>query len=414
MRRRTTAMLGAVGLGFILGSSVLFARQGTVHTKDGTSYAGDVVETDKGTVAITNAQRITTEVNVKNVDRIDYQANPEEELAKRMEALGPKDVAGRIALARAAFDARQYRQAREALESALEIDPNNADAAQLLDTVQRQMRLERNTAANPPPTPAPNGGANANPGPGGDAPTGNAPQAAAPSRPPPRDYLSPEQINLLKQMEVTEEDRALRVRLSADLRRRFIEYKNLVPNDFNSMSPADQALAILRWGAPEMKKDVQILSDPQSVMEYRRNIQNRLLQGCATAGCHGTTSGGGFVLFAPADNDQTTYSNYLILQTYAKTIGGKQYKMVDRLQPEDSLLLQYGLPRQIASLDHPDVAGATWNGIFRGKNDPTYITVGRWMGRMLPPVVPDYGVIEYAPPTATSATQPAATQPAAR
>src|SRR5439155_18656619 len=67
--------------------------------------------------------------------------------AQRMAKLDARDVNGRLALAREAFDQREYVLARDAVESALRIDPNNSDAVALRETIQSQMRLERNKPA---------------------------------------------------------------------------------------------------------------------------------------------------------------------------------------------------------------------------------------------------------------------------
>jgi hypothetical protein len=88
--------------------------------------------------------------------------------------------------------------------------------------------------------------------------------------------------------------------------------------------------------------------------------------------------------------------------------------MIDRQQPDRSMLLQYALPGAIAEYDHPDVPG--YKPAFRGQNDPRYRQVLDWLGKTLKAQDPNYGIDYVVPGSTSSATQPtstpAATQPA--
>jgi hypothetical protein len=397
------------GIVLAAAASLLVAKPGVVKTRDGTTFQGDVTSDDTS-VYITSKSGIQTKLDKRNVASIEDADSAAEQFGKQLSQLAPNDVDGRIKLARWAYDNRQYTDARAALDSALKIDPNNRAATELMDTIQRQVRLERDagtggapagaTAATRPAPPATQGAAGA---PGDAAPGGEAPAGAPPEG---QRFLSPADINTIRQLEWNRSDANVRARLKGDVKRRFIEYSNASVREFNALNVVDQAWEILTKGTPEMRKDVEILTDPASLAEFRRpTVQGRILAGCATAGCHGTAGAGGFQLFTVGDNEAVAYTNFYILQKYAKTVDGRQQLMIDRAAPDTSLLVQYGLPAEVAEFDHPAVGA--YRGIFRGRNDPTYNALVNWMGKTLEIVVPDYG-IEYTPPT----TRPATTAPA--
>jgi hypothetical protein len=99
------------------------------------------------------------------------------------------------------------------------------------------------------------------------------------------------------------------------------------------------------------------------------------------------------VLDNPTSNP-TAYSNFLILSR-AETGRGL---MLDRSRPTDSLLIQYGLPREDAKFPHPDADG--WRPSFVGQwdRDPTYRSLVKWIGEELYRPTPNYG-ITWRPPT---------------
>ena len=64
-------------------------------------------------------------------------------------------------------------------------------------------------------------------------------------------------------------------------------------------------------------------------------------------------------LFTEPKDETTALTDYLILQEYQKKIGDRDYEMIDRLHPEDSLLVQFALPEKMARVTHPKAAGYT-------------------------------------------------------
>ncbi len=374
MVRRWVAGAAAV---FLL-ATVVLAKPGSVTTKDGQVIEGDIAEHDEK-VDITSAKGIKTTILRDGVESIDYFASDDEEFQKRLAKLDAKDVQGRIDLARWAMDRKQYKLARDVLEMALDIDPNNADADALLKTARRQMQLKpatrRESAENgsePAPGPAP------------------GPQTAPATRSATARLVTPEEINEIRQKEWRKGDRGVIVRLENDVKRQYMNANALTPAEFNKLAAAEQGYEIILHGG-KLARDVKVVNDPPALFQYRRLVQKSVLSGCAVAGCHATAGGGGdLTLFNPADKDAPAYTNFLILNRYAKTYGDTRYQMVDRTEPKQSLLVQFGLPRKLADVGHPEVQG--WRPIFKNLSDPHYVEAMDWLGSSLAPMAPEYKI----------------------
>ncbi len=80
--------------------------------------------------------------------------------------------------------------------------------------------------------------------------------------------------------------------------------------------------------------------------------------------------------------------------------------MINRQNPEQSLLLAYLLPPGITDEPHPDAKG--YHGAVRNKTDPRLAQVFAWIRDDLKPLTPDYSAIDLSKPPAT---QPAAANP---
>jgi hypothetical protein len=376
------AALGGVLV--LLLATVLLARQGVVRTTDGQVIEGEIEE--QGDSIIITVRGIRTIVPREQVQSIEYPPGVEEQFRQRHAELEPEDVQGRIDLARWAFDRREYALARDILEEALEIDARHMEAANLLDLVRSQIRMERTRrrAEEAPP---------ADP---------DRPEAPPAPRGTDRPLLSPDQINIIRQKEMqAPQDLNIRIRFERDVRRRFVNGHPITMPEFNRLRPFEQAEMIIREGDPQMRHDVQILSDPLAMSDFRRSIQPIILAGCATSGCHGGATAGDFVLHSPANNDAAAYTNFYILQKYGVMVearggifgpGMAERQLVDRSQPEQSLLVQFALQPAIADVPHPEVPGQQYRGVFRNRQDPRYRQFVTWIGSSLGVVEPDYQI----------------------
>lgn len=393
MMRRLLAITLVLGLF----GSILFARPGVVRLTDGQSIEGDIIreEADSVTVAI---RGIETSVPRDRIDTITYTTDRAGQFEERRKALKDDDVDGHIALARWAFDNRLYHEAENLLSHVLaEVDPNSREAQNLLNLVRRQIALER-SRDNPPPS---------------DEPIDEPDEAADDPKHP---MLTPAQIQRIKRLELRENDSGVRVRISNETRGHITEAARINSRQFTNLPPARQLAAVREYGTPEMLEQVEITGDPATLATYRQRIQPIVMAGCAGAGCHAAPGQGDFALFPRADaSEPASYTNFLILQEYTKTIetgtggggifdsGKTEVRMINRNRPDQSLLIQYMLPRDLAAIPHPETRG--YDGVARGVNDQRLRQIQAWI-RTLGPFQSNYG-IDYTPPGQTPATQPA-------
>ncbi|HEX8522502.1 MAG TPA: hypothetical protein VF669_09625 [Tepidisphaeraceae bacterium] len=395
---------------WLAAATVALAKQGVVKTRNGQTYEGDVEEKNDG--LIVTSRGIQTRIAQRDVVSVVYPEDFDKQLADRRAKLAKDDVRGRMTLAREAFNNKRYTVTRDLMEETLTIDPNNTDAAELRGNAMAQIRLERmrrNVVT-----------------------TGRAKEQIATTTTAPattqdiadRRFLRGNDINTIRQFELQETETDVPIRFERDVKRRYaMKLSNRPIDQFLALTPMQQAIDILKNGAPEMRNDVRIMRDPQAMMVYRRAVQPYVLQNCSTSQCHGGPGGGKLVLFNPADSDQATYTNFFIMQAYNKKaqaasgiFGTGELQMIDRMNPARSLLLQYSIPQNVSEYDHPQVAG--YRPPLRGQDDLRYRQLFAWVHDSINPGldVPNYGINFPTPggstqPATNAASQPATTTP---
>jgi hypothetical protein len=251
------------------------------------------------------------------------------------------------------------------------LDPHNPDAAILLDTIQTQRSLDSKIALGASPS--------------------TEPSAANPLA---VGYLTNDDIYAIRRAELRPDD-DVRIQFYNAVRKRYLGLHGNAA-DFYAESPTQQAMEILQSGDPHLASDVRIITDPRVLLEFRAQVQPRILAGCAAAGCHGSGAGG-FFLYPEAREAIPAYTNFYILEQSGRKIAagdtfgkGPAFRpLIDRLRPDASLLLQFGLPKLIAATPHPDVKD--YSPLFHGLDDPLYLQISRWIGD-LDPIAPDYGI----------------------
>ena len=389
------------GLCGLLLASVLRADPGTVTTKDGQTFSGEI--TLKGDQVIIDRKGIKTTLARDDIRTIVYAASVEEEYRRRHERLARYDVPGRLELAQWLLEKKAYSMAQDVLEEARQVQPRNPQVLEMVRIVLRQSELDARQARKKAPVEVAT--ITENP---------SAPAATAPaSRPPatrPLHLLTPEEINYVRQQEwLGPELDQVRVVFRNDVRRKFVSYerdRQHQPIDsagFNALTPPRQATAILGNGTPEMKQDVILASDPRAITRFRV-VQRSLLLACAS--CHTTEqTTSRFALVWPANNDAATYTNFLVLMKYNVVIGKRTYDMVDRgdtRELQHSLLINFAVPPAIGVPPHPSVQN--YNGVAKSLGDNRIRGAIDWITTLYSPA-PDYSSIDIAGPGPT--TRPA-------
>lgn len=402
--------LWVVAVGLLMAGSV-WARPGTVQTRQGQTLRGDIVEND-GTVTVT-VHGVRSQISRQDIQSIDYTQDMDQQYRQRMGKLAADDVSGRMDVARWAFSAQRYDLARDAVDSVLAVAPENEEARTFQRVIVQQFEMERRTRE---------AKREAEAGRASNATQAEEDATTEPAGPPGR-YLTPEQINTIRQMELRPTD-TVAVRFVNDVQERFIKANG---PSLRFRTPVQQALEIIQRGDAAQRGDVRIVADPASIAAYRRFVQPVVLQGCASNTCHGGPAGGDLILYNTGErSDAVSYTNFYILQQYWHTLSVSaaaapapgtfqnattrqtvKRLMIDRTTPDQSLLVQFALPRSIAEFAHPDVPG--YRPIFTGWRDLRLRTWGNWITNELKTVQPNYG-IEFVVPTASNA----ASQPSDR
>jgi len=374
----------------VVAAVTLAERVGVVTTNTGQVFEGSVTEKDdRVSVVIRGIETVVPRDQVASIDYTTYA----DRFAKALAAIEADDVAGRVELARQAFDRREYDLAQQAVTSAREVSPLDRDAIELEVLIGKQRVLDEQRDTRPEPV----------------APAPSLTGPTREGRPTKAVTLDEDQINQLRLAELKPGDSRLKVAFRKNVKRRYADTRaDLDFREFNALTEAEQALAILANGTPDMIADVRVMSDPPAISTYVRSINTPLVQGCATSQCHGGGNAGKFRLLAQSADPATAHTNFYIVATYSTVVQGRDVgifgsplqRMVDRGSPSDSLLVQFALPAAKARYPHPVVKG--YNGTIKDINDPFAQTLIRWMQRDLKSVAPDYPFnfsIETAPAT---------------
>ena len=163
--------------------------------------------------------------------------------------------------------------------------------------------------------------------------------------------------------------------------------------------PNAQLQLILRQTGTTYADYIAIMTDTEVFTNYRKRVLPLINQSCARSGCHWGTTARVFRLpVGSRTGDAFAYTSFVLLDQMETPRG----KMVNRVDAEDSLLLQYMLPQENNDFGHPPVSrGPTFKPVIRNWEDPNYEAVVEWI-RFLQPEHPDYE-LEYDNPYARPA-----------
>ncbi len=220
----------------------------------------------------------------------------------------------------------------------------------------------------------------------------------------PSTLISHEDVNIIRVYELDFEH-PVRVTITPDTVRELIEKygtDKLIPSTQagrNALfrAAADRPLEIVRLmfelRAREMYPQIRVNSEPYALNLFRQRVHDTwLINTCATSRCHGGPDAGDFFLHRRNFRDERVrYTNLLILERLQLD---PDWPLINYDDPEQSLIIQYGLPRDLARKPHPPVPG--WKPAFSPSNRRLINDAVKWIRSMMQPR-PDYPV-EYEPP----------------
>lgn len=393
---------GTVAAACLVAMATLVAPAGlaavaVVVTNSGQTLEGEVVAETPEQITLRIAG-IDTPIKRDQISELTFKQTVQEEYAERRAKIADDDLDSRYALAYWLFENKAYDMALSELRPLERIAPDSERVTRLIALIEGKQQLEAREAA-----------------------AGTNPQVAS-TRTKPADtetkenigdqpaLLSNEQISMIRLWELPPDliEAKPRVRVPSDtLDKLFKDYasKTGVPKGrteqriFRGKKGYEQLQLIFDLQARDLYDEVVVLEDPAALIEYRRNINPNYVARYFRQN-FGTGQIPGLTLLGNRPNAiDEVYTNFYLLATATQN----GLPLINRSAPDQSLLLQWGLPREFATHPAPEIEG--WRPFFSGLEDPTYQRYVDWVESLYNQ--PEYN-IRYNPEQNTGAETPQA------
>jgi len=167
--------------------------------------------------------------------------------------------------------------------------------------------------------------------------------------------------------------------------------------------PAPEKLKLIAATTGTRHADrITIVDDPAVFATFRNAVLPFVVKGCARTGCH---AGDEAVVFrlpeGPARGEAYVYTMFALLDRMETPAG----RLIDRDDPEASLLLTYMLPEKDNPHAHPPIEGKPrFTSVLRGRGNAAYMRIRDWINSLRTPH-PDYG-LDYNFPAPPADAQP--------
>ncbi len=391
MIRKLLALAAVLAMVLLIGAE-LTAEEKVLVLTNGRRIRGEITKTADG-YEVKTATGMTAVIAAKDVLRVEDVATPTSGLAQRLAKIDQKDPDALYDVAKWAVQQNMLPEARDLLKQVLKLKPDHRLAGIRLKLVEMRIASERPTTRNGRTTTGP----------------------IKPIKVNRSMLLTQEDVYRIRLAELTAEDRVA-IEFRNKVLDRFIAARRGVglfaePGGearFRAGSRIRQAQYILRNTDERdfaIRDDILVKNDPLVLREFRTRIWPFVAANCAKPSCHGGARGAGKLrlLNLPSTQDRVVYTNFYILHAWSRD--GR--KLIDRKRREMSLLLQHGLPADLARTPHPAPTGV----IYRSRETRNYVNVDRWIGRLRWPFLPPgyrvkYDKVPGMPKATETTTQP--------
>lgn len=428
-------ILAVIAAATLICAPFALAREVTIKLSTGQTVTGTLVSqtADSLTIRVNGAER--TIPRNQMVGEPQFQLGPAEQYQQKRAQLADDDWAGRYKLAEEIYrqadglvsnaatqqqGVEAYQIALRELQSILQGNPDMAQAKLLRDLASK--RLAEIKVPQPAPTPAPGKGKSKRPQPrpapgAAPAPAPAPGDAAVPAAGGPPRLLTEEEMNLIKVYELLLDNKP-RVMVPRETIDKLLQnYRNdpkmqpYLGRDgeakLRTMEGWEQVGLMFDLKARELYKDVIVRTEPEVLQNFRVLVHNNyMVRYCGS--CHAEGKAAGFyVITKPSFAvPQVAYTNLMLLRRTPT----KNNPLLFPERPDQSLLLQYGLPPQDAVVPHPavDQPGMKWRPFFKGPTDDRFQEMAKWVQSILPE---DYPIENFASPIATPQAEPVAVPP---
>ncbi len=358
-------------------------QHGVVRLRNGQIAQGIILE-DSFEQAVVQIEGIPVAFRRRVVEEVELEATFEQRYAQLKASLEPNRPVQHLVFCRWLVENHRYDLAQQELRELLRGSPDSEEARRLLVVVDAQVEMQQKRAAKPQPT---------------DLDSALARDGAELLA---SDIISHADVNCIRAYEI--DFRAPpRLMVSPETIRKLIE--NYSTSSFMPTSaegrralfraePLEVVKLMFQVRARDLYPEIQVITEPRALNLFRRRVHDTwLMNSCATSRCHGGPNAGDFFLHEARYRDERVcYTNLLILERLEVD---PEWPLINFNVPMDSLIIQYGLPRDEARKPHPDVPG--WTPIFtRGHHRMLRVAL-EWIESMMQPR-PQYPV-EYEPPT---------------
>ena len=387
IRRIPRGVLAALVVALFAGSA-WSARIAVVHLTDRADpIEGELVEETADKVVLKIAG-INTPISKDRIRELTYKPSLAEQYKAKRAELKDDDFDARYDLARWLYDQETMEAYQIALAELNDItarSPGQRQAQLLKRLVQQRIAAleaiqEDPGAENPPPD---NGDGPAAP------PTAERPKA-----------LEKDQRSLLKIYEINLKDKP-RVTVPHKVADDFLDKYRAADalSSYNSregrarfhrLANYEQLSLMFEVQARDMYGEVIVQDEPEALAFFKQNVNPRYVTGYFIR-MFGEEPVPGLKLIKEKGNSEpSAYTNFLLL--HRASVDGQ--KFINRDRPDQSLLLQWGLPRQDAAFPAPQSV-KNFRPYFTGPGDERFVEMVNWIKRLYFPS-PDYP-IEFDP-----------------
>lgn len=381
-------------------TSEAFAVEAVVTLKDGQEMRGELVSQDNASVKLSIDGELKT-IKIDDVKQVKTLDSVEAQYMDRKARLKADDLQGRYDLAYWLFEQKAYPLAMNELVDLRRRFPDDQKTQLLIKVIQQRMKLQAGEDGDGQTQTTENDG---------QSDGVNEMQPVKPGEIP---RLTKKQINAIKVWELPTnfvEEKVLIIIPNAVMTEVLTKYadnpavpKGLAAQQKLLREPGYKKLDMLfALRAREYYEEVVVRQEPPALLTFRQQLNPQYVLPYFRR-YFGEGQIPGFALLN-GRSEADVYTNFFILQDFFYD----DRPMINRLEPDKSLLLQWGLDRSLADFPAPEIPG--WQPRFRSKDDPNYKRYLNWISSLtnnadygIPRIVPANSAPKKAEPAAKTA-----------
>ncbi|MBI1373153.1 MAG: hypothetical protein GC159_10520 [Phycisphaera sp.] len=396
------------------------AREVELKLKDGRQIKGTLVGETPDRV-IVNVAGISTPFDRSAIEKQTVRLTLTEEFEAAMANVKPGDTGAMFELARSTRDKAMlavadgnvdeaktiYNKLLALLNDVLKIKPDHSQAKLLRTIITDEVKKLGDPATAPTPTPTPTPAPDAPTVPGTPKPDAPQPDAPKPDQAGASKVLTQNDINLIKVFEVQLSNKPTITKFDNKMLQEMLEqFRNdpvMAPyldrnglNELRKLQGYQQLELLFKLRARDFYPRVEMRGDPEVIQVFKQQVYPRYVVPYFIRNFGDGKVKGLYLQSTRATREDVLYTNYLMLH---RTKIDK-LPVIDRFIPMDSLLIQWGLPRNEAKYPAP-AEFKTWRPYFTGREDPRIKPIADWIKSLWGEN--DEYPIDFAPPAEPAA-----------